>query len=290
MKVLVVEPLKPCYVREIEGLQTMQEIVGGHIEAIYPYEEPVAIIANEEAKLLGLPFNQPLLDEHGVPYDIVCGTFFVTGLGEETFVSLTDDQIRRYKELFDSRMVLTIPDKPQEEKLYFAYGMNVNLKKMARVCPDAHVVSPAVLEDHELIFRGNTAGNGLETIVRKAGGKVHGVLWRITQEGEDSLDTYEGYPNLYDKQQIMVHDLNGQEFSVISYIMADDRFPQLARPSSYNYKVIFEGYQQNGLPVAELKRALWNCVQEARRQAAIQQVENLGFQTKKPKGTKGHER
>lgn len=151
MKVLVVEPLKPCYVREIEGLQTMQEIVGGHIEAIYPYEEPVAIIANEEAKLLGLPFNRPLLDEHGVPYDIVCGTFFVTGLGEETFVSLTDDQIRRYKELFDSRMVLTIPDKPQEEKLYFAYGMNVNLKKMARVCPDAHVVSPAVLEDHELI-------------------------------------------------------------------------------------------------------------------------------------------
>ena len=92
MKVLVVEPLKPCYVREIEGLQTMQEIVGGHIEAIYPYEEPVAIIANEEAKLLGLPFNRPLLDEHGVPYDIVCGTFFVTGLGEETFVSLTDDR------------------------------------------------------------------------------------------------------------------------------------------------------------------------------------------------------
>ena len=45
MKVLVVEPLKPCYVREIEGLQAMQEIVGGHIEAIYPYEEPVAILA-----------------------------------------------------------------------------------------------------------------------------------------------------------------------------------------------------------------------------------------------------
>ena len=65
MKVLVVEPLKPCYVREIEGLQAMQEIVGGHIEAIYPYEEQVAVIANEEGKLLGLPYNRPLLDEHG---------------------------------------------------------------------------------------------------------------------------------------------------------------------------------------------------------------------------------
>ena len=116
MKVLIVEPLKPCYVREIEGLQAMQEIVGGHIEAIYPFEEQVAIIANEKGKILGLPFNRPLLDEHGVPYDIVCGTFFVAGLGEETFVSLTDDQIQRYKELFDGRMVLAVSRKMLSEQ------------------------------------------------------------------------------------------------------------------------------------------------------------------------------
>ena len=70
MKVLVVEPMKPCYVREIEGLKAMQEIVGGHIEAIYPFKEQVAIIANEKGKLMGLPYNRPLLDENGVPYDI----------------------------------------------------------------------------------------------------------------------------------------------------------------------------------------------------------------------------
>ena len=77
MKVLIVEPMKPCYVREISGLNDMQEIVGGHIEAIYPFKEQVAIIANEEGKILGLPFNRPLSDERGVPYDIVCGTFFL---------------------------------------------------------------------------------------------------------------------------------------------------------------------------------------------------------------------
>lgn len=118
MKVLVVEPLKPCYVREIEGLQAMQEIVGGHIEAIYPYEEQVAIIANEEGKLLGLPYNRPLLDEHGVPYDIVCGTFFLAGLGCETFTSLTEDQIYRYKKLFDNHIVLTVPAQSQPEKIH----------------------------------------------------------------------------------------------------------------------------------------------------------------------------
>ncbi|MGM9388241.1 DUF3846 domain-containing protein [Flavonifractor plautii] len=116
MKVLIVEPMKPCYVREISGLNDMQEIVGGHIEAIYPFKEQVAIIANEEGKILGLPFNRPLSDERGVPYDIVCGTFFMAGLGSEDFTSLTDDQIRRYKKMFDNRMVFTVPAKAQAEK------------------------------------------------------------------------------------------------------------------------------------------------------------------------------
>ena len=118
MKVLVVEPLKPCYVREIEGLQAMREIVGGHIEAIYPYEERVAVSANEEGKLLDLPYNRPLLDEHGIPYDIVCGTFFVAGLSGETFTSLTEDQLRCYKELFDNHIVLTVPAQSQPEKTH----------------------------------------------------------------------------------------------------------------------------------------------------------------------------
>ena len=57
-----------------------------------------------------------LSDERGVPYDIVCGTFFMAGLGSEDFTSLTDDQIRRYKKMFDNRMVFTVPAKAQAEK------------------------------------------------------------------------------------------------------------------------------------------------------------------------------
>ena len=36
----------------------MQEIVGGLITAIYPYEEPVGIVANDEGLLLGMDFNR----------------------------------------------------------------------------------------------------------------------------------------------------------------------------------------------------------------------------------------
>ena len=53
MNVLVVEPGFLPYEKEIsdslnsdEHLRALQEIVGGWIEAIYPYDEEVAIVCN----------------------------------------------------------------------------------------------------------------------------------------------------------------------------------------------------------------------------------------------------
>ena len=115
MEVLIVEPMKPCYVREISRLKDMQEIVGGHIEAIYPFKEQVAIIANEEGKILGLPFNRHLSDERGVPYDIVCGTSSRRLGAEDLFPDGRTD--RRYKELYDNVMVITaVKEQPQGTK------------------------------------------------------------------------------------------------------------------------------------------------------------------------------
>ena len=108
MKVLVVEPQKPCRVQEIESLPDMQQLVGGDIEAVYPFQEPVALVCNSEGKLLGLPMNRPLLDRTYLPYDIIRGTFFIAGLGQEDFISLTDEQIQRYKSLYDNMQILPV--------------------------------------------------------------------------------------------------------------------------------------------------------------------------------------
>lgn len=108
MKVLVVEPQKPCRVQEIESLPDMQQLVGGDIEAVYPFQEPVALVCNSEGKLLGLPMNRPLLDKDYLPYDIIRGTFFVAGVGQEEFISLTDEQIQRYKSLYDNMQILPV--------------------------------------------------------------------------------------------------------------------------------------------------------------------------------------
>ncbi len=117
MKVLIVEPMKPCEAREIpDTLAAMRDIVGGDIDATYPFMEPVAVVFNAQGKLLGLPYNRPLMDESGLPYDIVCGTFFLAGVGAEDFVSLTDDQIQRYKSLYDNVVVITAEKPAPQEK------------------------------------------------------------------------------------------------------------------------------------------------------------------------------
>ena len=101
MTVLVVEPMKEPYVKEIDpGLHALQAEVGGDIAASYPFDDPVGLVLNDEGKLIGLDLNRSLRDEHGEIYDIVAGTFLVVGLGPESFASLPPDMIQKYTEQF----------------------------------------------------------------------------------------------------------------------------------------------------------------------------------------------
>ena len=96
MNVLVVEPGFAPYEKEINGLSEMQAVVGGDIQAIYPFEEPVAVVCNEDGIVMNLPFNRSM--EGG--YGGVFGTFFVCGLDEEDFCSLTPEQMERYRKKY----------------------------------------------------------------------------------------------------------------------------------------------------------------------------------------------
>ena len=103
IEILVIEPEKRPYRKSIEAnLDTMQSLVGGMIQAIYPFEEPVALITNDEGKLLGLPLNRALTDAQGQVYDIIAGTFFLCGApaDSEDFVELNTIQLQYYTQLF----------------------------------------------------------------------------------------------------------------------------------------------------------------------------------------------
>lgn len=117
IKVLMIEPMKPCETREIPNtLEAMQALVGGYIQAVYPFTDNVALICNEEGKNLGLPYNRPLTNSRGVPYDMICGTFFLAGLGTEDFVSLTEEQIQKFSSLYDNMVILSAEKPAAKEK------------------------------------------------------------------------------------------------------------------------------------------------------------------------------
>ena len=107
-------------------LKALQQAVGGSIGASYPFADPVAIVYNDDGKLMGLPLNRALRDENGEMYDAVAGTFLVVGLGEEDFAALTPEMAQKYEQLFhqpeaflklgNRLLVLPVPDEPPAEK------------------------------------------------------------------------------------------------------------------------------------------------------------------------------
>lgn len=138
MTVLVVEPMKEPYVKEIApGLHSLQAEVGGDIATAYPFSDPVGLVCNDEGKLIGLELNRGLRDEHGEIYDIMAGTFLVVGLSEDSFTSLTPEQVQKYTEHFKqpeqfislNGQIIALPAEPEnplrtaEMTLEDDYGM-----------------------------------------------------------------------------------------------------------------------------------------------------------------------
>ena len=105
MKILLIPPGKRPVRKEICGsLNSMQEIVGGPIQILYPFQDPVALICHEEGKLLGLPLNRSLRDDCGQIYDAIAGTFFLCGAPPDSdhLDSIPEELISKYQERFTS--------------------------------------------------------------------------------------------------------------------------------------------------------------------------------------------
>ena len=104
MKVLFVEAGKKPRETEIEStFEAMQVVVGGCIQAIYPFEEAVALVCHEEGKLLNLPLNRALYSpDTGDCYDVIAGPFFLCSATPDSdqFESLSDEQITHYSTRF----------------------------------------------------------------------------------------------------------------------------------------------------------------------------------------------
>ena len=107
MKILVVRPNKNPIVKEIgENLESMQAVVDGYIQVIYPWDDNVAVICNEKGKLRGLPWNRFIAVDGQIIYRIA-GTFFLclAPPESENFQDLPDDLIEKYSKQFELKEI-----------------------------------------------------------------------------------------------------------------------------------------------------------------------------------------
>lgn len=101
MKVLYIEPEMPPKVIDMgTDLESLQRAVKGYIQMVYPFDDNVGIICNDEGKINGMQLNRALRMPDGEVYDALAGPFIVAGLTEDNFGSLSEEQIGKYTDLF----------------------------------------------------------------------------------------------------------------------------------------------------------------------------------------------
>lgn len=110
VKIVIVKPgQRPVAATIDNDLKKYQEIVNGHIECATEYHLPgTLIVCNDEGKIHFWRLKNDGIEDRNNPYrpnreinkgrigsDWIFGTFFIVGNGEEDFVSLTDEQIKK---------------------------------------------------------------------------------------------------------------------------------------------------------------------------------------------------
>ena len=102
---------------------------------------------------------------------------------------------------------------------YFAYGSNMCLDQMRQRCPDAKWVGVARLAE----YRFHINGRGYASIQPSPEHVVFGLLWRISDADEKTLDQYEDYPaGLYGKLDVSLRMMgDGRSDSAMTYIAAN---------------------------------------------------------------------
>lgn len=102
IKVIMLQPGKLAKAVEIDAsLEGMQRAVGGGlIEPVYPFDEEVCLVCNEEGKINGMRPNRALYDEDHEMIDIICGPAFICDCSGENFASLSDAQLEKYGKQF----------------------------------------------------------------------------------------------------------------------------------------------------------------------------------------------
>ena len=134
--------------------------------------------------------------------------------------------------------------------LYFAYGSNLNLELIDRRCPGIRPLTPAILKDYELVFR------GVADVISAPGKIVIGAIYEVNESHLQALDQYEGIPHFYERRLVEVETMQGEKLQALTYMITQKTAPY--PPSEHYLHAIIAGMKQWNFPPAYIEEILSN--------------------------------
>ncbi|MCE5286632.1 MAG: gamma-glutamylcyclotransferase [Pelosinus sp.] len=137
-------------------------------------------------------------------------------------------------------------------RLYFAYGLNLNLTEMKKKCPHAKALGIAKLPGHQLNFYGHSTvwDGATESVTLQPSEEVWGVIYKLSAADWDILDGFEDArfdgTGAYFHFPVEVIDRSGALLPATIYKKAVLREP--LPPSSEYLALICQGAKVQGLP------------------------------------------
>ena len=100
-------------------------------------------------------------------------------------------------------------------RFYVAYGSNMAKDQMFGRCNSPVVIGATYVEDWQLTMP------SYANLEPQKGSRTPVIVWKIDAADEKRLDRYEGYPDMYDKTDIII-TVNSKRISAMAYVMTDE--------------------------------------------------------------------
>ena len=143
-------------------------------------------------------------------------------------------------------------------RLYFAYGINMNITQLRGKCSRPVVLGIARLRGYRLAYYEHTTvwDGGMETIVPDEQAEVWGVLYQVDTADWEELDRWEDArmdgTGAYFHYPVEVLDEKQAAVAATVYLKA--RWGQQAVPGREYMALVIDGAQSHGLPDAYIQK------------------------------------
>ena len=124
---------------------------------------------------------------------------------------------------------------------YFAYGTNLDVEQMRNRCETIKVLGKGKLKNYRLIFN----SRGVASIIPDNNSEVLGLVYELTKEGLNSLDSYEGYPSLYSRHEMRIESTEDTFINSIVYIAEDSKE---GKPRPDHYECVLNALKKEDFP------------------------------------------